>query len=265
MNAPSRALALPDLQAALHTHLLTGERGVAAQVVGGGVADAASRLHVYRHAYRERLLEALRDSFEATRGWLGDERFDAAAYAYIDAHAPTARSLRNYGSRLPAWLHGTQADDGAAGELAELDWQLRAAFDGPDAEPLPLQALQPLTAADWQRVGLRFAPTMRRLTVRGNTLALWHAIDRDLPPPPVECRPQPMAVLVWRKGLQPHFRSAGTLEVAALDALCAGTSFAGTCDSLAQRFAECDVAAESAVLLRRWFDDELVVGLVTTR
>ena len=94
----------------------------------GGIG-AARRLAIYHHAYRARLLDTLRDSFGHTRSYLGDEQFDGAARAYIEAHPSCTASLRWYGQGFPAWLRQRWPDDGEIGELAALDRALRAAFD----------------------------------------------------------------------------------------------------------------------------------------
>lgn len=255
------ATSLGRLQAALHDHLLGRTSGIEAEVLAGGLIDTPRRLRIYHHAYRARLLEALRDAYEKTWSYLGDERFDACAGAYIESHPPIARSLRWYGADWPAWLDAQYPADGDIGELAALDWQLRRAFDGPDAAPLPLSSLQQLTPADWESVGFELAPTLQLLPLRFNSLALWHAIDREQMPPPAQPLSRPAQMAVWRKGWQPHFRSLDDIEHAALDALQRGSSFAATCLGLERDFPGHDIAAASAGHLRQWFDDELVVAV----
>ena len=250
--------ALPTLQAEFHAHLLGNDSDFAERVAGGGRIDTTTRLHIYHHAYRARLLDTLRDCYEKTWAYLGDDRFDSAALAYIEAHAPSERSLRWYGEGFPAWLNRRYPDDGDIGELAAMDWQLRLAFDGPDARALPLQAL---SAVDWEQVGFAFAPTLSIEPLRFNTPALWHALDEDRAPPAAQRLPQPMQLLIWRKRWQPHFRSLDAIEAAALNALHGGATFAGACLDLQARHAALDVATLTAQHLRRWFDDELIVGI----
>lgn len=255
-------MTLPALQAEFHAHLLGGSDAVATRVADGERIDTAQRLHIYHHAYRARLLDTLRDCYEKTWAYLGDDAFDAAARAYIEAHAPTERSLRWYGECLPAWLDALYPDDADIGELAAIDWRLRLAFDGPDAPALPLQSLQALTAADWEHVGFAFVPTVSIAPLRFNTPALWHALDEDRAPPPAQRLPEPAQLLIWRKGWQPHFRSLDAIEAAALLSLRGGASFAQTCVELEARFGGADGGHIPAQFLRQWFDDELITGLV---
>jgi len=55
---------------------------------------------IYRHAYRARLVAALRDNHEVLALALGDEAFDAIAQAYIDAHPSRFASIRWFGDGL---------------------------------------------------------------------------------------------------------------------------------------------------------------------
>ena len=54
-------------------------------------------LGIYQHAYRARLVAALRDNHEVLALALGDDAFDAIAQAYIDAHPSRFASIRWFG------------------------------------------------------------------------------------------------------------------------------------------------------------------------
>lgn len=260
---------LQSLQHHFQQHVLGQPSEIAAAVAGGGIG-VPRRLAIYHHAYRARLRDTLRDTFGHTATYVGDDRFDAAALEYIEHHPSTDASLRGYGESFAAWLvhrfagaeaeADADADPNAAeiGELARLDWALRRAFDGADAEVLTLAALGALPADAWAHVGFVFQPTFERLRLHFNTLALWQALDDDRAPPPALALAEPGELLVWRRGHEPHFRSLGALESAALDHLQAGLSFAATCERLGERFAGCDVAVEAGTLLRRWVDEALL-------
>ena len=95
-----------------------------------GSPTARHRLGIYHAAYRARLLETLRDTFGHTLRLLGDERFDALALSHIEAVPSTRGNLRWFGIGWPEDLVSRASADVA--ELAQLDWALREAFDGPD-------------------------------------------------------------------------------------------------------------------------------------
>lgn len=221
----------------------------------GGLARA-DRANIYFNAYRVRLLDALKDSFDKTWAWLGDEGFEVAGLGYIADHPPSQFSLRAFGDRFADWLAASRPDDPELAELARLDWAMRNAFDGADATSLTGDMLAGFTEQDWADVVFRPHPTVQMLSVALNTVDLWHAMDSGLSPPGVRRMEQAGWLLVWRKGLQPHFRSLGDAEARLLFAMQRGESFAESCGQLAQDMAD-DADLQSLVgrLLARWLDD----------
>lgn len=218
-----------------------------------GLAPAA-RAHIYRNAYRVRLLDTLKDSFDKTWAWLGDDAFEDAGLRYIADHPPTQFSLRPFGDRYADWLNGAWPADPEVAELARLDWAMRNAFDGADAQPLDGAALAGVSDEDWATVVFSLHPTAQMLRVQRNTLDLWHAMDRGDTPPAVIDLAQPVTVLVWRKGVQPHFRSIDAAEAGMLNALQRGTPFAAACETVESD----DAQALIGGWLARWLEDGLL-------
>lgn len=251
---------LRALQIAFHEFLLGRDRGFAQHVAGAQIS-VAQRLRIYLHAYRARLLELMRDTFEKTWAYLGDDRFDAAARAYVHEHPPYHRSLRWYGANFAAWLERAFPRDPDIGELAMIDWQLSRAFDGADAMPVPPRALARLSVDDWQVMGVRFAPTLFVAPLRHNTLPIWHALDRGQPPPAVEPLADATWLIIWRKGWEPHFRTIKAIEHAVLSALLAGLPVAEACLTAAQAFPSDAVPDRCASYLHEWLADELIVEI----
>ena len=251
---------LAELQRALQSHLFTGDAAIAGALCGGGIG-IERRLAVYRTGYRLRLLATMNDSFGHCASWLGSERFDAFALAYIDAHPSDSRSLNDFGAGWPEWLAQACRDEPEVGELARLDWTLRRAFDGPDCAVIGPSDMAELTPVDWAVVGFSLVPTATLLTQRCNTIALWSALDRDEQPPPCERFEQPHAVLAWRKGHQPHFRSLDAAEQRALLGLREDGSFAALCEALQEDIGETDAIRTAGRWLRQWMDDGLLGGI----
>lgn len=254
--------ALLRLQAEFQHHLLGAPSTIADTVAPGRGIGVARRLQIYHHAYRARLVETLADTFGHTARYLGEDWFETDAGAYVETHPSTRPSLRDYGSDFPAWLQDRHPQDGDIGELAAIDWALRRAFDGPDATVLGLADLAALAPEAWATLGLQLQPTAMMLTLHFNSLALWQALDADQAPPLATPLATPGALLVWRRDLQPHFRSLSAVEALALQRLMAGDSFEGVCRTLAERFVDQDAAAEAGTLLRRWVDDGLLAGVL---
>lgn len=243
-------------------YLFNGAGAIAPQIRPGGRIAAEKRLGIYHNAYRVRLVDTLRDTYEKSRAYLGAALFDPCALAFVEAHPPVRRSLRDYGATLPEALAERFPGDPDIAELARMDWLLRQAFDGPDAVALPLEALASLSADDWETLGFAFVPTLALSPLRFNTPLIWSALDRGETPPTAAPLPAPAALCVWRRGWQPHFRSVDETEGAALGRLREGARFADICQTLN------DIRADASTLiaqyLRSWLTDGLVAGITDT-
>ena len=255
------ATALLPLQARFQQHMLGAAD--ATELIAGSPARRALGLAIYANAYRQRLVEALADAYAKTRLRLGETAFDNAALAYIAAHPPTTRSLRWYGGGFAAHLHEALPQSLDVAELAQLDWALRNAFDGPDSAVLAATDLAGVPPEAWATLQLRLVPTAELLRFAHNTVAVWQALDDDevTSPPRTERAAPPVTWLVWRKDLQPHFRSLHPVEAALLRAMQAGATFAQACEQ-AQSAGEADDVNRIGFCLRQWFDDGLLSGVV---
>lgn len=263
MNAEGAAAQqdLERLQATLAAGILGREDGFLAAIGDSPGLAPRQRLEIYSNAYRSRLADALQDSFGHTAVFLGDGVFRGLALEYVDGHPSGNYNIRWYGGQFPAWLRDTHRQHREVAELAALDWALRAAFDSEDARPLVAADLAALNAEDWDQVGFDLHPSFQLLNLRYNSVALWHALDRDLTPPPFQALPDPVALLVWRRELRPHFRSLEADEAEALRALHRGTSFAGICAGQAQRRGQEAAVALTGLWLRRWIEEALLAGV----
>ena len=190
-------------------------------------ATATQRLGIYHHAYRSRLAEVLADSFAKTQLYMGSDTFDAEATGFAVSQPPATRSLGRYGAGFPAYLATRYPDNPELHELAQLDWDLRSRFDGPDIATLSAESAQAAaggTAPAWLhwRDPLHPSLTLRRVTT--NVTQLWRAMDADASVPEVHQYSVAQSVAVWRKGLQPHFQTLEADESAFLHCLMAGHS-----------------------------------------
>jgi hypothetical protein len=244
-------MSLFDVQRAFRDHILAGEDAPLT-----AVAPKAMRgLGVYRHAYRAQLVASLRDTFEKTWAWMGDEAFDAAARHHIARHPPESWTLNDYGADFPATLRALYPNDPEIAEIAWLDWALRRAFEGPDAEPV---APEKLADVDWDKAVLIFLPTLTLGEVATNSAAIWGAIAEETRPPSAETLPAPGAVRVWRSGLTPKYRSIEMFEQRALVLAMAGSSFADLCSLLVEKGDNDQAAQRVGTALASWLQDGLV-------
>jgi hypothetical protein len=237
---------LATLQRAFQAHLITGNDGIAAFV-----EPAMQRgLPVYAYAYRATLRAALRDTFEKTLLWLGEDAFDASADTYIGTVPSRSWTLSDYGDGFSAHLAATMPNDPEVGEIAWLDWALRQAFAAGTLSPLDPVAL---AAVDWEVATLTLAPHLAFRTVGTNVIELWNG----LPDAPVSAErlDVPIGLIVWRDGFTPEFRSADPREVEALAMLGSRQSFAATCATLAERGGDAETIGG---FLSVWLRDGLV-------
>ena len=259
------SLSVLSMQLQFQQHMLAD--GDATALITGTAARQSLGLGIYANAYQARLLDTLADAYQKTQAVMGESAFETAALGYIAAHPPTTRSLRWYGDDFAAHLATHHAQQPGHAEIACLDWALRKAFDGPDAPPLHASALSELPPEAWSTLSLVPVPTTELLVFRHNTVAVWQALDDDETPPALQASPIEVDWLIWRKGLQPHFRSLHRVEAALLRAMQGGSSFAQACahaeaGAAGAGHTEEDVSMLIGGFMRQWFEDGLLARVV---
>ncbi|MCB1887219.1 MAG: putative DNA-binding domain-containing protein [Rhodocyclaceae bacterium] len=220
-------------------------------------------LAAYRHAWRARMIEALRSNYPILHRVLGDADFEALAGGYLAAHPSRFRSIRWFGDALEAYLREQPEAAGhpAVADMAAFEWAVCLAFDGPDATLLEPATLAGLGPKDWARLRLALHPTARLLDLAWSVAPIWRELsehdDPDHRAPPPE--PLDHSVLVWRRGRQPHWRSLEPLEASLLKAVDSGMDFAALC-ALAGQIVGPDVAPATVLgFLGPWLADGLLV------
>jgi hypothetical protein len=242
--------------------LLGTQRGFRDHILAGadaplaGIAPKAERgLAVYRHAYRAQLVASLRDTYEKTWAWLGDDAFDRAGHNYVEHHPPASWTLSEYGGDFAAMLKTLFPDDPEVAELAWLDWTLRRAFDGPNADMITPEAL---ARVDWDNAVLIFVPTLTIGDVQTNCAAIWGALNDDETPPPVARLPAPTAIRVWRSDLTPKYRTIESFEHRALILAMAGSSFSDLCGLLVENGDRDQTVQRVGGALASWLQDGMI-------
>lgn len=236
------------------------QRGFLAALTGAGPLEGTDPrgMRVYANNYRGQLVGALRDTYEKTALWLGEDAFDRHARAYVDVHVPSSWTLDDYGAGFADHLDMAYPGDPEIAELAWLDAALRRAFAGPDASPLTIDRL---VADDWDTVEFVFVPTLGFRRLRSNAVAIWSAMGAGETPPAAVSLDVDSGVRVWREGLSPRFASMSARECACLDLALAGGTFGEVCTLLARHVGGGQVAHEAGLLLRTWVADGLLVAL----
>lgn len=212
-----------------------------------GPAAPAARLAIYHRAYRARMHEALGEAYERTWTYVGDELFAQMAGAYLDAHPSTFANLRCFGAEFSAFLARELAEHPYVAELAAFEWTLGLAFDAPDAAEAHIDMLRHLAPQDWAALRLDLHPSVILLPMRYNSVALWQALGDQREPPAPQVTDQTW--LVWRRALQPHFRSLDRFEEDALAAVARGATFGEICAAAAD---DAYAVPRIAACLRDW-------------
>ncbi len=254
MTAPR----LRGLQERVHDYLLgDGDTSVVRDaIVDDARVGAEKRLKIYHDAYRLRLIEALSKAYPNLGKLLGDELFERTARAYIAAHPSGYRNLRWYGGELAEHLADALPRHPVASELARFEWTLALAFDSADAPVLASVDLATVPPEDWGRLRFTLHPSARVLDMNWNTVAVWQALDEDRAPPSIE--EETSSWLIWRKELNPHFRSLEPGERSSLALIANGACFAEVCEALSAGAAESDSTALAAGYLSAWLGDGLL-------
>ncbi len=226
-----------------------------ARLLGEGRAGLSPGEAVYHHAYRARLVDALGDTCDQVRAYLGDEAFAAAARAYAESHPSSDWTLDAYGHAFPAFLAARFPRHPEIAELAALQMGLSRLFTAADTAPLDPAAL---AEADWATARLVLTPALSFVPVTTNAAALLNALSVNEAPPAATALPLAAAVLLWRQGLDVRYRTVDGDEYDALRASLAGDGFAAICERLAARVDATEVAS---AWLGQWIGDGLIIGL----
>lgn len=259
-----KAPTLADLQGQFQGYVLGAAPGIEAAVIGNDRGDARTRLSVYADAYRLRLLEVLGNDYEALRLFLGPDKFERMGRAYIEAHPSDTASVRWFGRHLAEFLSNSAgyAARPVLGELALFEWKKAEVFDSPDVEPVALEAIAAVPPESWSEMRLLPHPTLRRLDLRWNVPAICLAYEAQEKVPKARAKAQAVPWLLWRdEELNIRWRPLGADEAAALDALCAGSSFGELCELLCEWVEPEQAAMHAAGLLKRWVVDHLIADL----
>ncbi len=223
-----------------------------------GVLPGDQGMQIYHRAYRERLIEVLADSFTKCELYLGSDLFRDLASRYIETHPPRERNLGRYGAAFPTLLAKSYPDNVELRDLAQLEWSLREVFDGIDMPAWTVIRIEEEGVEACLAQSPALHTSLRLQWLRSNAVAIWHAINGDAEVPEAVRFDSSQALAVWRKGLQPHFKTIDTLEAGFLTELAvAGASIA----SVAQSWSGSGKLQDPAMLggwMASWWEDELL-------
>jgi len=216
-------------------------------------------LAIYHNGYRARLREALAEAYGKTWHYLGDALFAQLCADFVEGHASSFRNLRWYGHAFPGFLARALDDHPVVAELAAFEWALGLAFDAENASARCMDDVRAFTPEQWETIVFTLHPSVQLLRLHGNAVAIWQALDKEQAPPDAVTGGGSGHWLVWRKALQPHFRSLGAHEAGALHGLQQGRSFAAVCAQALAEAGDEDISAHMAAWLQAWLADGILL------
>ncbi len=251
---------LGDSQLKLADYVLArSDEDIASMLGAASDIDVNRRAGIYKNAYVARLADVLADTYAKTVLYMGSDMFDRHAREYALDHPPLTRSLSRYGASFPTQLKRVYPNHPELMQLAQLDWDLRVCFDGPDVPALDTSGVAADGENGWLSRGDALHPSVVLRDVSTNTVSLWRAIDADIEVPEAVSLPAPVTLAVWRKGLQPHFKTLETSEAVFVRLLMRGHSIAEVASALESTKHLADPAT-LARWLREWWEDGFLIA-----
>jgi hypothetical protein len=140
------------------------------------------RLEIYNRQYWFRIIDAVSEDFPVLNAFLGSEIFDPLVLAYLRDNPSTSFTLRNLGSRLPAWLQEhagliPERHDFAM-DIVRLEWAYVEAFDRAAVPPVDAAGLAGFDVG----TRLRLQPHLQLLDLRYPVDQLVLAVHRETGP-----------------------------------------------------------------------------------
>ncbi len=250
---------LKALQQDFQAYLLGQSSDFSQAIVASNHKDNQQRLAIYKNAYQIRLIEILRKDYPTINAILGDKKFSQLGKKYLKAMPSHYYSVRYFGQDFAQFLATTPPYQQhlLLHETAEFEWALGKALDAKDAPILTLQQLTQISPDNWPKLQLKFHPSIQTLTLYHNVNQLWKAAQQDQELQPPVKRAQATPWLIWRKGIEIHFRSMTAMEVYSFHAIQSKT-FSQMCEGLTQWYDEEQVPVKAIQLIQQWCQDLLI-------
>ena len=216
------------------------------------------RFAVYRNNVVVGLVEALAAAYPAVKTLVGERFFNAMAGVFVRAEPPTSPVLIHYGEGLPAFLE-TFAPARRLPflpDVARLERLWLQAYHGPEAAPIPLDALARLPETALGEAQLRLHPTAGLVVSSHPVASLWAANTGRGAHEAVDLgRPETALVLRPRDRVEMHLLDRG--PAAFVRALRGGQPLGAAADTAL----DADPAFPLATALGRLFADGAVIGI----
>lgn len=225
-------------------------------------ARRAAGMAVYRYAYRARLIDVLRSTFERTVNLVGDEAFAQAAAHHLILHPPGSWTIDLVGKGFAETCADLFAQDPDVWELAWLEWAMHCAFTAADSAPMTRASFAAATsgfdAGQWDGLCLALTPGTALHPVTFDIPALWRALADPAAAAQSVLLDEAHWLLVWRDDELPVFALVPCAEGQALADIGRGTPFGQACADALHETEATEAAALAGAMLQGWIDAGLI-------
>lgn len=230
---------------------------LAPEELAGAVRDdrpipAAQRLGVYRNNTLLGLVDPLAAAFPVVAQLVGEDFFQRLAGDFVRAHPPVRPELLAYGQDFPAFVAGYEAAATVPylADVARLELAWNFAYNAPDHDPLPPQALAAFAPEQLETLRLTPHPSLRFVASRWPVMSIWQAHQgADGPVGQIDLEAGGDMLLVYRPRQDTLIRKVGAGAFAFVMALAARQSLAAAYTSAVAGDPEFNVAGELSALL----------------
>lgn len=253
---------LQDLQSGFMDYLLDESSAMINNIESTPMLSAKGRLDIYAIAYRLRLKEAITTDYDKLASYLGDEQFEQLMDCYIEKYPSHTTNLRYFSTKLPDLVRD-EAPFNSLPELYELACIERAfadSFDAKDLQFATLDDLATLPEEAWGTLQFVLQKSVQILWLNHNSFPIWKALDDEDTPPEVEKTNASTWILWRREDLISHYRMLAEAEVAALELVMKGETFAVICEKLLDFFSEDETPMKAIGFLQSWVNEQMLAG-----
>jgi hypothetical protein len=197
---------------------------VASRIRPNGL-DSARRVQVYRNNTVAGLTSALEAVYPVVQRLVGADYFRFATEEYIRDYPSLSGNLHHFGDHFGEFLATLPS---AAGlpylpDIARLEWAYHEVFHAAPSAPLNVEALQGISATNWERLGFNLHPASRLVTSGYPVLRIWQVNQNDYKGDQrVDLDEGGVRVQVLRRNLEIAMHELGPGEFTWLIALAAG-------------------------------------------
>lgn len=257
---------LAELQSAFQSYLIDNFQGAdfTKNIVDDTRLGAQKRLSIYFDAYRFRIIEALATTYPKLKLLVGDDLFEQISRTYISKFPSSFQNIRWYGSHMQLHLLDYLPQHPIAAEMAEFEWALSLIFDAEDVPELQLSDLSEIPLQDWGMLRFTFQPAIQVIRLRWNIIPIWNSLNIEETPPALAQDSNYTLCLIWRKNLNPQFRSMSEMEFIAQRMAMTNATFAEVCASLEGEVSTEQAMATAAQFLAGWLQEGMISKVTLT-